>query len=157
MLRTRFAPVIFAILAIQLLMAGPSLAAPEDVKFNAIPADKVNPDQKALARETAQTLLINWNNGQYKPVSDDYTAKMKAALTPKLQEKSGQALKNKFGDFKSMIFAQAATSPQVPGFTVYRFKGAFTKTAEPVEIRVVVEDTGKIGGFWVKPWNDVVQ
>jgi hypothetical protein len=39
---------------------------------------------------------------------------------------------------------------------LYRFKGTFSKGGSPAEVRVVYDTDGKLSGFWIKPWKDVL-
>ncbi len=121
--------------------------------FNPVP--QVDEAQKTKAAQAATTTLSNWYNGKFAPLSDDFTQQMKERVPPEAQKQVVTELKETLGDFQSMDFAQALVSPSMPGIVVYRFKGKFSK--ESAEIRVVLDQQGKVAGFWVKPWQQKMQ
>ena len=61
-----------------------------------------------------------------------------------------------FGDYVSMDYAET-WKPKMSSLRVYRFKGHFAKGSAAPEIRVVMDGSNKLSGFWLKPWTDTPQ
>jgi hypothetical protein len=125
--------------------------------FKPIPASQLNKAERDKAARIADTEFKNWRSGKFEPLTDAFTDQMRAALTAELQRSAYQQTKALFGDYQSLVFAEAVASPDMPGTTVYRFRGTFDKTQDKPEIRVVTDSAGKVSGFWIKPWADQLQ
>jgi len=123
--------------------------------FTPVPAAQIDEARKDKASRIATATLANWSRGQFAPLTDDFTAQMQASLTPEAQQMAIGNIRAMLGDLQSLAFAKAVSTPSMPGFVVYRFKGAFAK--EPGEVRVVLDQQGKVAGLWVKPWQDMMQ
>ncbi len=125
--------------------------------FSPVPANQVNKAERDKAQQIANSLWSNWRSGKFEPLSDAFTSQMRQAMTPEVQRAAYQQAKQMFGDYKSLSFAEAVTSPILPGGTVYRFRASFSGSSERPEIRVVIDKQGKVGGFWIKPWAAELQ
>lgn len=139
---------------VALVTLGVSGAAIGQASFQQVPAESLDSAQKAMAEKAATATLEAWRSGQPAPL-DGFTQKMKTALPPAKQTQAYKQITDRFGDFQSITFAGAVTSPQMPEYTVYRFRGTFSK-GRP-EVRVVVDRSNKVAGFWIKNWNDTIQ
>lgn len=135
------------------VMGGTFLPASAESVYMALPEAKVNKAQKDAVQKAATALMTSWSQGKFQPLPDSFTAQMQKDLSPEAQKVTYEKVKKTFGDFISMTFAEAGTSPKVPGAVIYRFKGTFAKSKEKQEVRVVVNDKGKIAGFFVLKWN----
>ena len=146
--------VLFAVAACALFVCGgivvPSYA---DSVYKALPASKVDTAKKEVAQKAATALLTAWNKGKFEPLPDTFTAQMIKDLTPEAQKAGFEKVKAVFGDFQSLTFVEAGTSPKAPGDVIYRFKGTFSKAKEQPEIRVIINDKGKISGCFILKWN----
>jgi hypothetical protein len=125
--------------------------------FEIVPSPEVNESQKALAQQVAHDALSAWKTGRFQPLGAQWTAKMKSALPPATQRQAYAQMKILFGDYSSMTFAEAQRSKSGPALTVYRFRGSFSQATDRPEIRVVIDASGKVAGFWVKPWLRIMQ
>jgi hypothetical protein len=63
-------------------------------------------------------------------------------------------MQSKYGDYKSLEYAESwqYTGPQ--NMTIVRLKGIFGNNTVKPEIRVVMDEANKVAGFWYKPWED---
>ena len=121
--------------------------------YRVIPEAQVNKAQSEAAQRTAAALLKSWSTGNIQQLPDTCSARMREALTPKAQKAAYAKIRKIFGEFKSMTFVEAGTSPKAPGAVLYRFKGTFGKAKKEPEIRVVVNDKGTVIGLFVVKWN----
>jgi hypothetical protein len=125
------------------------------ITLQPVPAGSVDQAQKAFAQKVADTTLKAWTKGQFAPLGADFSDQMKAALPAEKQRAGWDAIRQAFGDYQSVTFSEALTSPQLAKHVVYRFRGIFTK-GQP-EVRVVTDPAGKVGGFFVLIWQDKMQ
>lgn len=131
-----------------------ALLACKGAAFEVVPEAQVNSGEKATAEAYAQKVLSAWARDEYPPVTEDAIPEFKAAQGDvEGQKKADKTLEAQLGDFKSMTYHETVQS-NPPQYVVYRFKGSFSKTESPAEIRVVYDTGGKLAGFWVKPWLD---
>ncbi len=135
------------------LLGGTLFRAFAEPVYKALPDTKVNKAQETSAEKAAMGLLTAWSKGKFETLPDSFSAKMMKELTPDAQKAAYAKVKGAFGDFKSMTFAEAGTSPKVPGAVIYRFKGTFSKAKDQPEVRVVVNGKGKVEGLFVVKWN----
>lgn len=130
------------------------VAAQADDSFKALPAGQIDQTQKNKAAQIASATLTNQFKGKFEPLSDDFTQQMKEALPPERQKEVINSIRGKLGEFQSMEFVEAVASQAMPGIIVYRFKGKFSKSPEIPEIRVAMDQQGKVAGLWIVPWKD---
>ena len=124
-------------------------------KTEVVPDAEVNKAQKDTAEKYAQATLSSWAEDKYPEPPETLSPGMRQANSPASQKSADKALEAEIGDFKSMTYVEAVRS--VPAqFVLYRFKGTFSKGAQPLEVRVVFDTDGKISGFWVRPWKDKI-
>lgn len=150
--RYAFAPVLVAGLAAGVILTGCSKSP-----FKPIPAAEVNQTHKSTAERAAVAVFGAWRDGKFDPLSDDFTQQMKDALPPAAQKGAYQNIKAMFGEFQSLEFVEAVVSPNLAEMVVYRFRAQFSGTSQRPEIRVVLDEQGKVSGFWCKPWRRTVR
>ena len=85
--------------------------------------------------------------------SEEATEKMPSSLDESLQRKSYQQLKGALGDYQDLSLYHMMKPNDGTSYEIYRFNENF-KPGVKVEIRTVLDANGKLGGFFVKPWND---
>ncbi len=124
--------------------------------FKQLPPAALNQAQKDKAEKFALTTLTAWRTGKFEIGSGELTPELKTASTPEANERAYRGIKELFGDFESLEFVEAVTSPNLPQYVLYRCKGKFTKSSDRPEIRVVFNKQGQVAGFWIKPWRDQV-
>ena len=86
---------------------------------------------------------------------DEATEDMIRLLTAEKQRQAYAQVKSGFGEFKSLAYAQT-WSDSNSKMVIYRFSGIFGD-GNKLEIRVVLNQQGKIAGFFIKPWAENLQ
>ena len=127
----------------------------QKMNFEKIPEAEVNQAQRAAAESWATLRLTSWAQDRYPPPGNELSKEMQPGQSEARQKETDKQLESIVGDFKSMSYFE--TRKSVPAnFVIYRFKGAFTKE-DVMEIRMVYNLQGNIGGFWIKPWLNSMQ
>jgi len=124
--------------------------------FKKLSEDSVEPEKIEFAKKFANEYLNASKMGSYYQFNDEATEAIKKGLTPEKQKSTYQQIKQQFGDFQSLEYAEAWTRNSHPDFRIFRFKGTFDKSNKKLEIRVVLNKSGKIAGFFIKPWSDMI-
>lgn len=122
-------------------------------KFDTFPESEVDLEMKADAERIGTTLLTAHREGRFEPLGDEASDIMRSSYTPDQQKKSYEHLKSVIGEFESMEYVETCVPKEGQKLYVFRFKGEFSKNKN-VEVRVVINEQGKLDGFWVKPWKD---
>ncbi len=145
------------IACIVIAVAFVTTALAEQAAPQLIPASAVNQAQKAAAQKAVHDVLTAWKAGSYTPLSNAFTAEVKTALPPEKQRQSYTQMKALFGDYQSMAFAEAYNFAQKgQNYVIYRFRGNFTGTTDRPEIRITMDSSGKVAGFYARPWLKVL-
>lgn len=114
----------------------------------------VNTEDVELVKSFATDfLLANKSDSSYR-FTDNATKELEQALTPEKQLQGYKQIANQFGDFERLEFVESVSKNVLTKMTIYRFKGYFEKSNNPLEVRVVLNKHHLIAGFWIKPWND---
>jgi hypothetical protein len=122
-----------------------------------LPEADVDAAQKAAAQRIATKIYESCKTGQHETLgADDAIPEMRDALSPEKQKATCQSVAGMFGDYVSMDYAETWKS-KFTSLRVYRFKGHFSKGTETPEIRVVMDSSNKLSGFWLKHWTDSPQ
>lgn len=107
-----------------------------------------------FAKELSDKILVAQKNGGfYKLTYKEAGYKMINGLNESLQKKSYEQIKNLFGDYKNLEFKSLMQSIKGRKYEIYRFIGEFESNSN-VEIRTVLNEEGKLAGFFIKPWKD---
>lgn len=114
----------------------------------------VNKKDLETAREFATQYLVKSKSGEYYKFQDEVIDDLKKQLTIENQKAVYLQLKSMFGDFRSLAYAETW---DLGTGQLYRFKSDFEKSPEKIEVRVVLTDAKKIGGFWIMPWSDTLK
>jgi hypothetical protein len=122
-----------------------------------VPEADVDANQKATAQRIATKIYESCKSGQHETLGgDEAIPEMREALSPARQKATCGSVATMFGDYVSMDYAETWKS-KVTSLRVYRFKGHFSKGSAAPEIRVVLDGSNKLSGFWLKPWTDTPQ
>ena len=124
--------------------------------FKKLGADEADQSKTKIARAFAAAFLMKLKAGETYQFKDEAIDVLKNQLTPDNQKLVYQQLKGQFGDFKSLEYAETWVQANNKSMQIVRLKGNFEKSNRSQEIRVVVNETNKISGFWVKPWSDML-
>lgn len=123
----------------------------EKLKESEVPSEK---------KETAKKFVVDYftaqKNGSYYQFKDEVTEALKKQLTESNQEAGYKMLKDNFGDFTSADYAETWIAKSNTSFKILRFKATFDKSPQKLEIRVIMNDSNQITGFWIKPWVDTL-
>lgn len=126
------------------------------VEFEPIPEAEVNASHRTSAETLGKQILTEWGKDEYKPLGNEANDEFKKAHNSvDGQRTSDKSIEKAFGSFQSMALSQSLRTKDKKA-EVYRFKAVFDKTTDPVEVRVVLDDQGKLSGFWIKGWKDSV-
>lgn len=116
----------------------------------------VIPAKIEIAKKFTTNYLTTQRNGSYYQFKDEAVDIIKNSLTAENQKAGYKQLKDNFGDFKSLEYAETWIQKNNSNFKIYRFKGNFDKSNRKLEIRVILNEEDKIAGFWIRPWSDML-
>jgi hypothetical protein len=118
-----------------------------------VPEAEVDATQRALAERLATKIYDGCRTGRYEALGDEAIPAMQEGLSPDKQKQTCAQIAGMFGDYVSMEYAET-WKPKFGALYVYRFKGHFSKSGATPEIRVVLDRSNKLSGFWLKPWTE---
>ena len=143
---------IFRILIILLVTTSASCQSSSD--FKKVDESKLKKEDIESVKILSEKILTAQKNGGHYNLSEDVaTKKMVDGLNETVQKKSYQKIKNLFGDYQDLKFESLMESEKGKRLKIYRFKGFFESESN-IEIRTVLNDEGKLAGFFIKPWTD---
>ena len=125
----------------------------EESKYETLPEEEVNLEQRDLAESLATNILLSMKSDEFKTLGEEATLSMQKGLSPEKQKVAYDQVKGMFGEFNSMNYYETCVPKDGTFLTVYRFKGKFESSATP-EIRIVINKDNKLASFWIKPWKD---
>ncbi len=123
--------------------------------FKKLKESEVELKQVQIAEKFAGDLLTKLRDGSYYQFQDDAIDELKNLLTEENQKAVYQQVKEQFGDFQKLDYAETWIQSANPAIRIFRFKGDFEGSSTKLEIRVVLNESDKIAGFWVIPWSDM--
>lgn len=124
-------------------------------QFSKISDEKLNNEELNQVSTLAKKLLEGQKSGNFYLLHENEASpEMVKGLTAQIQENSYENIKSQFGDYRSLEFAEAWNLNAGEEYTIYRFKGDFSETEDKPEIRLVVNSSGLIAGFWIREWKD---
>ncbi|NOZ48014.1 MAG: DUF3887 domain-containing protein [Chlorobi bacterium] len=110
-----------------------------------------------IAQNFAVNYLTKLREGSFYEFHDEAIDALKSQLTEQNQKLIYHQLSDKFGDFKSLEYAETWIQGNNNSILIFRFKSNFEKSKKKLEVRVVLNESGKIAGFWIKPWSDMLK
>lgn len=122
-------------------------------KLSMVEADK---GKTKIARDFASDFFTKLKANETFQFKEEAIDLIKNQLTAENQKAIYQQLKNQFGDFKSLEYAETWIQGGNKFVQIVRLKSNFEKSNRSQEIRVVVNESNKVAGFWVKPWSDML-
>jgi 16S rRNA C967 or C1407 C5-methylase (RsmB/RsmF family) len=125
--------------------------------FKKLSASEVDKSKVKIAQDFASTFLTKLKNNETYQFEDKAIDAVKNSLTEETQKLLYEQLKNQFGDFQSLEYAETWVPAASKANQIIRLKGDFAKSNKILEIRTVLDESNKIAGFWIKPWSDVLQ
>lgn len=143
---------IYRILIILLITTSASCQSSSE--FKKVDESKLKKEEIESVKELSEKILVAQKNGGYYNLTEDEAIKeMVEGLNEKVQKQSYKQIKNLFGDYQDLKFESLMESEKGQKLKIYRFKGFFESESN-IEIRTVLNDEGKLAGFFIKPWND---
>lgn len=133
------------------LLAGTSLFGQNLEKLS---EDKVDIEKVKAARGFADRFFSAAREGKTYEFQNDAITAVIQGLTPQVQKQVYQDIQGKYGDYKSLEYAESWKYNAGQTMTIVRFKGVFDKSNDKPEIRIVLDEANKVAGFWYKPWED---
>jgi hypothetical protein len=116
--------------------------------------DKVDMGKVKAAEGFADRFFSAARDGKTYVFQNDAITAVVQGLTPQVQKQVYQDIQNKYGDYKSLEYAETWKYNAGEVMTIVRLKGVFSKSADKPEIRIVLDESNKVAGFWYKPWED---
>jgi 16S rRNA C967 or C1407 C5-methylase (RsmB/RsmF family) len=118
---------------------------------------EVDSEKLKIAQAFANDFFSGLKNDSYYEFNDVAIDELKNQMSEENQKALYKQLKSQFGDFQFLEYAETWIQSNNKSVQINRFKGEFEKSNKKLEIRVVVNDSNKIAGLWVKPWSDMLQ
>ena len=126
----------------------PGTAAPQTVA-----SAPVQSEQHQLAAQLATQILQAHEQGRFEALGPERPLEgFRKAFTAEIQRHSYQQLRQLFGTFEGLDFVETHSIESQPNLLIHRFRGRYS-TASP-EVRVVLNQDGKLTGLWIKPWQE---
>lgn len=122
-----------------------------------IPVEKINKQEQGFAAEMATKIIERCSSYDYSPLPPNQaTAEMIDGFSAKIQQETCELLKGKYGKFRSLEFVEAMQPKDTNDYRIYRFKGNFKKAIKLPEVRITIDKSGKLAGFWTTKWKDKI-
>ena len=125
--------------------------------FKKLTDSEVDKQKIQIAQDFATKYLRKQKEGSCYEFKDEAIGILKNQLTEQNQKTIYQQLKDKFGDFMSLEYAETWVQGNNNSIQIFRFKSDFAKSNKKLEVRVVLNESVKIAGFWIKPWSDMLK
>jgi hypothetical protein len=110
-----------------------------------------------IAKKFAFNYMTAQKNNTFYKFKDEAIDILKNQLTEERQKAGYKQLKDNFGDFESLDYAETWIQKDNSAYKIIRFKSDFEKSANKLEIRVILNESDKVAGFWIKLWADILQ
>ena len=118
---------------------------------------EVDKNKVKIAQDFASGYFTKLKEGGFYSFKDEAIDALKNQLTEQNQKSIYQQLKEEYGDFESLEYAETWVQGNNNSLQIVRFKSDFEKSNKKLEIRVVLNESEKIAGFWIKPWSDMLR
>jgi hypothetical protein len=118
---------------------------------------EVDSKKNEIAKKFAFNYMTAQKNNTFYKFNDEAIDILKDQLTEERQKAGYTQLKDNFGDFKSLEYSETWIQKDNSSYKIFRFKGDFEKSTNKLEIRVILNESDKVAGFWIKPWADMLQ
>jgi hypothetical protein len=125
--------------------------------FKKLAESEVDKSKLKIAQDFATNYMAKLNKGETYQFHDEVIDILKYSLSAESQKMVSQQIKSQFGEFKSLDYAESWVQSNNKSIVVMRFKGDFEKSNKKLEIRVVLNESNKIAGFFIKPWSDMLK
>ncbi len=117
---------------------------------------EVDEHKVQIAHDFALNYLTQLKEGGFYEFRDEVIEVLKTQLTEENQKAGYRQLKDQFGDFEGLEYAETWVQGNNDSIQIFRFKSDFDKSNKKLEVRVVLDASEKIAGLWIKPWSDML-
>lgn len=117
---------------------------------------EVDKGKVKIAQDFATNYMNKSKNGETYKFQDEAIDALKNQLTEEYQKLVYQQVKTQFGDFQSLKYAETWIQGSNKSIQIIRLKSNFEKSNKNLEIRVVLNESDKIIGFFIIPWSDML-
>lgn len=125
--------------------------------FKKLKDSEIDKNKIKIAQDFASNFLTKLKSEKEYQFQDEAIDPFKKQFTSETQKLVYQQLKAQFGDFQSLEYSETWIQGNSKSISIFRFKGEFEKSTKKLEIRVVLNESDKIAGFFIKPWSDMLQ
>lgn len=125
--------------------------------FKKLKDSEIDKNKIKIAQDFASNFFTKLKNEKEYQFQDEAIDAIKKQFTGETQKLVYQQLKAQFGDFQSLEYSETWIQGNSKSISIFRFKGEFEKSTKKLEIRVVLNESDKIAGFFIKPWSDMLQ
>jgi len=125
--------------------------------YNKLADSEVDSKKVEIAKKFAFNYMTAQKNNTFYQFIDEAIDILKSQLTEERQKAGYKQLKDIFGDFESLEYAETWIQKDNSVYKIIRFKSGFEKSTNKLEIRVILNESDKIAGFWIKPWSDMMK
>lgn len=125
--------------------------------FKKLKDSEIDKNKIKIAQDFASNFFTKLKNEKEYQFQDEAIDPIKKQFTGETQKLVYQQLKAQFGDFQSLEYSETWIQGNSKSISIFRFKGEFEKSTKKLEIRVVLNESDKIAGFFIKPWSDMLQ
>ena len=123
-------------------------------EFKKLPENKTDKSKIEFATKIAISYFVALKNGNSYDFENNAIKDFTEKMTPNFQKQTYDQIKKTFGNFESLKYSGTWVEKENIDFQIFRLKGKFEQHKTPLEIRIIVNNSNKITGLWVKPWKD---
>lgn len=118
---------------------------------------KVDNSKVKIAQDFALNFLTKLKEGGVYEFKGEVIEGLENQFTEDVQKTVYRQLKEQFGDFQSLKYAETWIQGSNSPLQIMRFKSDFENSSRKLEIRVVLNESEKVAGFWIIPWSDMLK
>lgn len=124
------------------------------VKYEEAKTTEIDQDRLNFAKTITKNILEAQSKGSFYKLDEEVATKeMVLGLDELKQKQSYDMVKNMFGNYNGITFEHMKRPLDGTLYEMYRFKGQFDPRAN-VEVRTVLDASGRLAGFFVLPWKE---
>lgn len=124
-------------------------------KYTKINPSTINTAQLEFAEQMALKIMNKCDAYDYTPLTlAKATPEAVKGFSATVMQQSCDLLRNKYGTFRGIEFAEAYKPIDDNSHIIYRFKGNFKQATKFPEIRITIDQSGKFAGFFTTKWMD---
>jgi len=123
--------------------------------YEKINASSVNAAEMKFAEQMAMKIMTKCDEYDYSSLNTtEATPEAVKGFSATVMQQSCDLLRNKYGTFRGLEFAEAYKPIDNNTHTIYRFKGNFKEAIKSPEIRITIDQSGRFAGFFTKKWTN---